>query len=407
MALAKSMRSATFDVVLIDRNNHHLFQPLLYQVATAALSPADIAVPFRPILRSTPNVRFLLDEVVSIDRKRRTLHLLSKDSLNYDYLVLACGAVPHYFGNDQWQELAPGLKNLQDALIIREKLFLALEIAAQTPDLGERERMLTFVVIGGGPTGVEVAGALAEIGSEVLRNDYPELRGTRHKVLLIEAGDRLLTAHTPAQSEYTLAALQDMGVEVLLRTRVSDIRPGLVVAGERRIPCDNVVWGAGNRASTLLASLETPLDGSGRAIVGADLSLPDDPNVFVIGDAAHALDERDQPLPALAPVATQQGQYVARILKSGTVREARAPFRYNDRGIMATIGRAKAVASIFNRWHMTGLFAWAAWSLVHVALLIHFRNRTRVMLEWIWFYISRKPGARLLHLNMLRKRNKV
>lgn len=396
LAAAKALRKADVSVTLVDRANHHLFQPLLYQVATSGLSPADIAAPFREIFRKQKNLRLLLDEAVAVDRKNRLVYLKSKDELEYDYLILAAGANNSYFGNDDWALHAPGLKTLTDALEIRERTLLAFEMAECAQDKLEREELLTFVVVGGGPTGVEMAGALAELAGKTVRRDYPALRDEPINVMLVEGGDRVLKAFSPELSARAEQDLKELGVDVMLNTRVTYVSSRHVQAGDRKIPANNVVWAAGNQAASLNETLDTELDRMGRAVVNQDLTLPGDPHVFVIGDAAHCKDENGEPLPGLAPAATQMGQYAAKMIAEKQPPEWRKPFQYWDKGTMATIGRARAIAEI-GKFKFSGLFAWLMWGLVHVALLVNFRNRTRVMLEWIWMYVSFKPGVRLLY----------
>jgi NADH:ubiquinone reductase (H+-translocating) len=381
---AKTLRHA--EVVLIDRTNHHLFQPLLYQVATAALAPSDIAWPLRTAFRQSPHVRIVMDEALSIDRAARLVWLRESEPVPFDILVVAPGTRHAYFGHESWEQYAPGLKTMADAVQLRERMLFAFEHAER------KHERLTFVIVGGGPTGVELAGALAEIGRKALGPDFPGLRARDMSILLVEAGPRILAGFTPDLSARAAATLGRMGVTIHLNSPVTDIRPDGLVVGAAFIPTTNIIWAAGNKASPLLTSLGVPLDRSGRVKVRPDLTIPGDSGIFVIGDAAHYPGEDGQPLPALAPVAIQQGRYVARVIEKGLT----TPFVYRDRGMLATIGRAQAVAQL-GRLHFSGALAWALWCVVHIFFLIGFRNRVRVMLEWMWYYVTFKPGARVIY----------
>lgn len=388
LAAAQSLRET--DVVLIDRTNHHLFQPLLYQVATAALSPGDIAWPLRAIFRGRPQVRVMMDDVLAIDRGKREIQLQHHEPVSFDILIVAPGARHSYFGHDAWEPYAPGLKTITDAVELRERMLLAFEEA-------EREgHPLTFVIVGGGPTGVELAGALAEIGRRALGPDFPSLRLNDLAIVLVEAGPRILSGFSPMLSARAARTLERMGVTIRVNSPVTDIRPDGLTIGTEFIRASNVLWAAGNKASPLLDSLGVPQDGSGRVKVRPDLTIPGDPEIFVIGDAAHCPGPDGNPLPALAPVAMQQGRYVARLIRQDTAPHARPPFRYADRGMLSTIGRAQAVAQL-GPFHFAGFFAWLLWCVVHIFFLIGFRNRVRVMLEWMWYYVTFKPGARVIY----------
>jgi len=383
------------EVVLIDRTNHHLFQPLLYQVAAAALSEGDIAWPLRTLLRSQPNVRIVLDEVVSIDRASNTVYLRESPSIHFDALIVAPGARHAYFGHEKWESFAPGLKTMADAVRIREKLLRAFEEAEhRRATLGIHDR-LTFVIVGGGPTGVELAGALAEIGRKAMGPDFPSLHLNDLSILLVEGGPRLLPAFAPHLSANAARALERMGVTVKVNSPVHEVRADGVTIGDEWVPSTNVIWAAGNRASPLLNTLSVSQDASGRVTVRPDLTIPDDPWIFVIGDAAHCTDPNGAPLPGLAPVAMQQGRYVADLVNHALPPEQRRPFVYKNRGILATIGRAQAVAQ-FGPLHLSGILAWLIWCFAHIFFLIGFRNRLRVISEWIWFYFTFKPGAGLI-----------
>lgn len=383
------------DVVLIDRTNHHLFQPLLYQVATAALSPSDIAWPLRTVFRSQRNVRVVMDEVVSIDRPGRSVRLRESPPIPFDVLIVAPGSRHAYFGHDEWEPLAPGLKTLTDAVRVRERMLLAFEEADRRRVASGQYEQLTFVIVGGGPTGVEVAGALAEIGRKAMGPDFPRLRVDDLCILLVEGGPRILPGFSADLSAKATDALSRMGVTIRLNSLVSAVREDGVVIGQDFIRSVGVIWAAGNRASSLLATLGVPQDGTGRVKVGADLTIPGEPWIFVLGDAAHCVGKDGTPLPGLAPVAMQQGRYVADIIQQETASSNRRPFVYVDRGMLATIGRAKAVAQI-GRLHVSGLLAWLLWCIVHIFFLIGVRSRLRVMSEWIWYYMTFKPGARLV-----------
>lgn len=391
---AKNLKNAEADITIIDRTNHHLFQPLLYQVATAALSPGDIAMPIRAILDNKQNLKVLLGEVTAIDKSQNSLTLSDGRTIDFDYLILAPGAQYNYFGNEDWENHAPGLKTISDALQIRERILLSLEQAEQLDDPKLREPYLTFVVIGGGPTGVEMAGAIAEIAKRNMMRDYSNFSKNETRIYLVEAGPGILNGYPESLSEKARETLEDMGVRVLLETPVTGIGKGEVKLKEGVLETPNIIWAAGVAASPLLSSLKTEQDRMGRIKVNRDLSLPGNPNIFVIGDAAH-LEEDGNPLPALAPVAIQQGKYIARLLKNSPAPEDREPFHYVDKGTMATVGRAKAVADI-RGFKFSGFFAWVLWCFVHILFLIGFRNRFKVFVEWIWFYFTFKRGVRLI-----------
>jgi len=383
------------DVVLIDRTNHHLFQPLLYQVATAALSPSDIAWPLRTVFRSQRNVRVLMEEVIAIDRAVRSIRFRESPPMSFDVLIVAPGSRHAYFGHDEWQSLAPGLKTLTDAVLMREKMLLAFEEADRRRAAGGPDEQLTFVIVGGGPTGVELAGALAEIGRKAMGPDFPTLRLEDLCILLVEGGPRILPGFSADLSAKAEAALSRMGVTIRLNSLVSGVQKDGVMIDQEFVPSAGIIWAAGNKASPLLETLGTAQDGAGRVKVGPDLTIPGEPWVFVLGDAANCPGEDGKPLPGLAPVAIQQGRYVADVIQHDTPPAERRPFVYVDRGMLATIGRAKAVAQI-GRLHVSGLFAWLLWCIVHIFFLIGVRSRFRVMSEWLWYYVTFKPGARLL-----------
>lgn len=396
LTAAQSLRRADVDVLLIDRTNHHLFQPLLYQVATAALSPGDIAWPLRTAFRSQSNVRIVMDEVEAIDRPGRAVLLRDSPKIPFDILIAAPGARHAYFGHDDWEPNAPGLKTLADGVDLRERMLLAFEQMERLWDGAQSHKPLTFVIVGGGPTGVELAGALAEIGCKAMRPDFPQLRLGDLHILLVEAGDRILPAFAPRLSARAQADLERMGVTVMVNAKVRDVQSGGVVVGEQFIESSQIIWAAGNRASPVLDSLKVELDGSGRVMVRPDLTIDGEPWIFVIGDAAHCMGRDGKPLPGLAPVAMQQGRYVGMVIANKLPHEQRRPFVYADRGMLATIGRAKAVAQL-GALRFSGFIAWLLWCVVHIFFLIGIRNRFRVMSEWIWYYITFKPGARLIY----------
>ncbi len=395
LTAAQSLRPAPVDIVLVNSTNHHLFQPLLYQVATAALSENDIASPLRTILRSQSNIRVLMNEAVAVDRTTRTVRLKDGSALAFDYLILAPGSRHSYFGHEQWEAIAPGLKTLADAVNIREHILLSFERADRASRAADVRKYLTFAIVGGGPTGVELAGAIAEIARQSIVPDFRGFKPEDIRLVLLEAGDRILPAFDRPLSAGAQEALEQLGVDVRLNTRVTDVTEHGVFAGGEMIETANVIWAAGNEANPLLRSVGAPVDRQGRVCVGTDLSVPGDATMFVIGDAAYALDAEGHALPALAPVAMQQGRYVARLIQENILPASRPPFVYHDRGTMATIGKAKAVAQI-GPIRTIGMMAWLLWSLVHIFFLIGFRNRVRVMFEWAWYYVTLRPGARVI-----------
>ena len=395
ISTAQELASADVDVTIIDRTNHHLFQPLLYQVATAALSPGDIASPIRAIFGKYPRIKVCMGEVKRIDKENKKIFMSDNRAIAFDYLVLAPGASDTYFGHDEWRQYAQSLKTLSDALSIREQILLSLERAEQLGDNELQKPYLTFVIIGGGPTGVEMAGAIAEIAKRSMMRDYHTFSKEQTDIFLIEAGPRLLGSFSEALSSWATRALEKMGVRVLLNTPVTDIIPGQVVFENGSIESSNIIWAAGVSASPLLDSLDADRGQGGRVKVECDLTLQGYRSIFVIGDAAYFEDDAGKAAPALAPVATQQGQYVGRLIRLGAHDAPRKPFRYVDKGTMATIGRAKAVAHI-KGLSFTGLTAWLLWSLVHIFYLIGFRNRLRVFVEWVWYYFTFRRGVRLV-----------
>jgi NADH dehydrogenase len=380
---------------VVDRRNHHLFQPMLYQVATAALNPSDIAAPIRSVLRDQKNTEVLLAEVASIDTAERRVSLTDGTEVRYDYLIVATGSRHSYFGHDQWEELAPGLKSLEDAVEIRQRVLLAFERAEREPDPVRRHAYLTFVIVGGGPTGVETAGAVAELRRYALRRDFRHIDPTEATVVLLEGGPRLLTSYPPELSDQAKKELRRLGVEVRTETMVTDVRPGAVVAAGWTIPTQTVIWAAGNVASPVLHSLKTPLDRAGRAIVEPDCTIPGHPEVFVLGDAALFTHQGGNPLPWICPAAIQMGEYAARTIACDLAGQPRRAFHYWDKGQLAVIGRGRAVADIW-KLHFGGFLAWLIWTFVHIFFLIGFRNRVLVMIQWAWSYITFGRGARLI-----------
>lgn len=402
---AKSLKGSSAEIILIDRTNHHLFQPLLYQVATAGLSPGNIAAPLRWILKKQKNLRVLLEEVLSVNKMQRTVTLKSGHLLSFDYLILAPGARHSYFGNESWEVFAPGLKTIQDALTIREKMLLSFERAEMISDKAEQKKHLTFVIVGAGPTGVEMAGAIAEIAKKTLREEFRCIQVEETRVLLLDVAERVLPVYPASLSEKAFLSLKDLGVEIRLKTRVTNITSEGIQAGDEWIPSANIIWAAGNVASPLLKTLETDCDRAGRVIVQPDLSIPQFPNIFVLGDGAHCKNNKGEILPGIAPVAIQQGKYLGKLLQQilKTPEAPRKPFFYKDRGTMATIGRARAVAQIY-AFRFSGWLAWLTWSLIHIFFLIGFRSRFSVMMEWFWYYITYHRTARLItHLDPSQK----
>jgi NADH dehydrogenase len=399
---ALALRDQPVEVTLVDRRNHHLFQPLLYQVATASLSPADIATPIRKVLKNQGNTSVVLAEAHAIDTDARVV-VTEQGEIEYDTLVLAAGATHSYFGHPDWEQNAPGLKTVEDATEIRRRFLLAFESAELETDDGARRAVLTFVVVGAGPTGVELAGALSEIARETIPRDFRRVDTTTARIILVEAADRVLPAMDRVSSEGAAEALRRLGVEVRVDSRVTHIDDDGVVIGRDRIDADNVFWAAGVQASPLGASFGASTDRSGRVLVGSDLSVPGHPEVFVIGDQAHVVDPASGAMvPGVAQGAIQAGRYVGRIIAAETRAAAagrplppRPPFRYRDKGSLATIGRNKAVAEI-GRWRSQGFVAWALWAVVHVMFLVSFRNRLTVMLNWMWNYVLYDRGARLI-----------
>jgi NADH dehydrogenase len=394
LAAARALAHAPVRVTIVDRSNHHLFQPLLYQVAMAALSPAEIAVPIRAVFRDDRNISVLMAEVVSFDLRHGKLGLADGASLAWDYLIVAAGAETNYYGHPEWSLYAPSLKTITDATEIRRRVLLALEHAEASDDEARRRQLLTFVVIGGGPTGLELAGAIAELARPIAESDFRRIDPGWIRIVLIEAGERLLATFDPKLSEKARAQLHELRVEVRTGTRVTNIDARGVWIGEELIPSSSILWTAGVRANGLGEKLGAPLDRGGRVVVGQDCALPEHPRVFAIGDLAR-FDAPDGPLPGVSPVAMQQGRYVARMIVRDVRGEPREPFRYHDKGSMATIGRSRAVAQV-GRLRLWGLPAWLTWLFVHLWYLIDLKNRVAVFLDWCWEYVTFRHGARLI-----------
>ncbi|MGE5192512.1 MAG: NAD(P)/FAD-dependent oxidoreductase [Deltaproteobacteria bacterium] len=399
---ARSLRRSAVRVTLVDRRNHHLFQPLLYQVATGGLSPANIAAPLRALLRRQANAQVLLGEVVDIDVAGRRV-ILRDGELAYDTLIVAAGATHSYFGHRDWEPLAPGLKTIEDATAIRRKILLAFETAERLHDPAEIARWLTFVIVGGGPTGVEMAGAIAELAHETLRREFRAIDPTKARIVLVEAADRVIPPFAPDLSAKARSALEKLRVEIRTGTMVTGIEPGAVVLKcGGQIECldtHTVLWSAGVQASPLAEILAeksgAELDRGGRIYVQPDLTLTGRPELLVIGDMAHCPDPGGKPLPGLAPVAMQQGHYAARLIDARLAGKSLPVFRYRDFGMMATIGSMKAVCDIFG-WRYSGPLAWFTWLFVHLMQLVQFENRLLVLVQWAWHYVTRNRSARLI-----------
>ncbi len=392
---AKSLRSArNVQITLVDRRNHHLFQPLLYQVAMAGLSPADIAAPIRSILSRQRNVCVLQGEVTSVDFDRRVV-VADFGELPWDYLVLACGAQHSYFGHDEWEEFAPGLKTVEQATEIRRRVLVAFESAERTADPQEQKRQLTFVIVGGGPTGVELAGAIGEMSRHTLAKDFRHIDSKLARVILIEAGSRILDSFPAELAARATRDLEQLGVQVWTNSKVTGVDAEGVEVGSERLRAATVLWAAGVEAAEVGRGLGLATDRAGRIIVEPDLSVPGRPNVFVAGDQARFEHQTGRPLPGTAPVAMQQGRSIARTILGDLAGRPRQPFVFHDKGQMATIGRSRAIAEV-GRFKFSGFAAWMVWLLVHVYYLTGFRNRVFVVLSWAWSYLSFRRGARLI-----------
>mgnify|MGYP002377423321 CR=1 FL=1 len=394
LAAARAMASLPVRVTLIDRTNHHLFQPLLYQVATAGLSPADIASPIRSILRQQKRLEIRKSEVTGVDPQGKSVQTADGD-IAYDYLILATGARHSYFGNDQWEVHAPGLKTITNATTIRHRVLGAFEEAEKAASEADRERYMTFVVVGGGPTGAEMAGSIAELARRVLACDFDHIDPRRSHIILVEAADRLLGGLPAPLGEKAADYLRELGVDVRLRVRVTGIEVGCVHTDAGAIPTETTIWAAGVQASPAARWLGSESDRQGRVIVKPDLSVEGHPEVFVIGDTAHFAGKDGKPLPGVAPVALQQGTFLGEVLRARLDEQPSPVFEYRDKGDLATVGRRRAVARIGDR-HFTGRLAWLIWVFVHIMELATFRNRLVVLIQWIWGYFTWERGARLI-----------
>lgn len=397
LACAKALGGTDIDVTVVDRRNHNLFQPLLYQVATAALSPADISEPIRRTLGRYGNIRVLLGEVTGLDGQRRTIELADGTTIPYDYLVLATGSVYNYFAHPEWQSHAPGLKSIHEARLIRQRLLMAYELAEKTADPVARQALLTSVVIGGGPTGIEMAGAICELGRYMVERDFRNIALDEIRIILVEAGPRILAAFPEHLARYAQHRLENLGIEIRLSQRVTDIRTAAVAIGEEIISCGCVIWGAGIRPSPAASWLGFDERG-GKVPVDVFLRIAGWDDVFAIGDTAQALDLDGTPLPALAQVAKQQGNYVGEQIKMAIRSKSIVPFRFHNRGNTAVVGRHAAIFD-FGSWTLKGRFAWLLWAIVHVALLVNFEKRVLVSLQWAWRYVTKQRGARLIDEN--------
>jgi NADH:ubiquinone reductase (H+-translocating) len=393
---ARHLAKAPVEIIIVDRHNYHLFQPLLYQVATAALSPADIAAPIRHILRDQKNATILLDEVIGIDLTSRQVVRREGGTMSFDYLILATGSVYNYFGHADWPRFAPGLKSIDDATNIRRRVLLSFEKAETMDDEATRRRLLTFVLVGAGPTGVEMAGALAELAHAALAADFRRINPREARIILVEAGPHALAGFPEKLALFAEKSLRKMGVQLLLSSRISAVDETGVVAQGQRIEAATVIWCAGVQATPVAQWLGVPPGKGGMVTVGPDLSVPGHPNIFVIGDAALVHDDAGHPLPGVAPVAKQQGRYVADLIRRRVAGAASpSPFRYHDEGALATIGRSSGIANL-PYLKLTGWLGWVLWSIVHIYFLIGFRNRMAVFLNWAWAWLTYARGARLI-----------
>ena len=398
LSFLKKARKSNNEFTLIDKTNHHLFQPLLYQVATAVLSPADITVPIRNLFKNDNNVKITLGEVVDIRRDNKQVVLKNEDVIDYDQLIISTGASYSYFGNDEWGKFSNGLKNINDALDIRDKILKAFEKAENVTDKKKQKKYLNFVVIGGGPTGVEVAGSIAEIAFKDINKEYRNFNSNDSNVYLIEAGSNILPSYSSKLSNKASKYLKKMGVEIKINEKVEDIEDMLVTTDKGKIESDNIIWAAGNKASSLIELLDTEMDAEGRAIINQDCSIKKDDNIYVIGDAANFKGVNGEPLPGIAPVAIQQGKYVGFNTKNNISKENRKPFKYRDKGMMATIGGFKAIG-VVGKFEISGFIAWLFWSLIHLVYLIGYKSKFVVAIEWIFAFFFNKRGTRLIYRN--------
>lgn len=387
-------RNSRVRVTLVDRRNHHLFQPLLYQVSMAGLSPADIAAPIRSLLARFENTTVLFGEVKAVQASTKEL-ICDFGNVKFDYLILACGASHSYFGHNEWEPFAPGLKTLEQATEIRRRVLLSFELAERETDVNRRKQLLTFVVVGGGPTGVEISGSLGEISRYTLSRDFSHIDPGSTRIILIEAGSRILASFHPDLSRHAMRDLEKLGVTVWLNTRVTKIDADGVYLGDEKIKANTVIWAAGVKPSSINETLGTPLDSIGRLKVNADLSLPGHPEIFAIGDQIRFDDDRGQPIPGQAPAAMQEGRHAARNIERLVVGTSPSPFKFFDKGQMATIGRRRAIMQ-FKGLRISGPIAWWAWLLIHIYYLVGFKNRLFVMFQWAFAYLTWRRGARLV-----------
>ena len=389
-------RKSKNEFILIDKTNHHLFQPLLYQVATAVLSPADITVPLRNLFKNDKNVKTILSEVKEINKEKKEVTLDNAEVINYDKLIVSAGSSYSFFGKNEWSKFAKGLKVINDALDIRDKILKAFEKAENEKDERIRKKYLNFVIVGGGPTGVELAGSIAEIAYKNMTKEFRNFSSKDANIYLLEAGDRILPSYSENLAKKSYKYLIDLGVKVMTKERVENIEEMKVTTNKQVIDADNIIWAAGNEASPLIKHLDTETDNEGRALVNRDCSIKEDNEVYVIGDAANFITASGESLPGIAPVAIQQGRYVAHNIKKNIEKENRKPFKYSDKGTMATIGRFKAIGVVGN-FELAGFTAWLFWSLIHLVYLIGYRSKILVAIEWIFAYFFNKRGTRLIY----------
>ena len=396
LSFLQKARKSKNEFILIDKTNHHLFQPLLYQVATAVLSPADITVPLRNLFKNDKNVKTILSEVKEINKEKKEVTLDNAEVINYDKLIVSAGSSYSFFGKNEWSKFAKGLKVINDALDIREKILKAFEKAENEKDERIRKKYLNFVIVGGGPTGVELAGSIAEIAYKNMTKEFRNFSSKDANIYLLEAGDRILPSYSENLAKKSYKYLIDLGVKVMTKERVENIEEMKVTTNKQVIDADNIIWAAGNEASPLIKHLDTETDNEGRALVNRDCSIKEDHEVYVIGDAANFITASGESLPGIAPVAIQQGRYVAHNIKKNIEKENRKPFKYSDKGTMATIGRFKAIGVVGN-FELAGFTAWLFWSLIHLVYLIGYRSKILVAIEWIFAYFFNKRGTRLIY----------
>ena len=396
LSFLQKARKSKNEFILIDKTNHHLFQPLLYQVATAVLSPADITVPLRNLFKNDKNVKTILSEVKEINKEKKEVTLDNAEVINYDKLIVSAGSSYSFFGKNEWSKFAKGLKVINDAQDIREKILKAFEKAENEKDERIRKKYLNFVIVGGGPTGVELAGSIAEIAYKNMTKEFRNFSSKDANIYLLEAGDRILPSYSENLAKKSYKYLIDLGVKVMTKERVENIEEMKVTTNKQVIDADNIIWAAGNEASPLIKHLDTETDNEGRALVNQDCSIKEDNEVYVIGDAANFITASGESLPGIAPVAIQQGRYVAHNIKKNIEKENRKPFKYSDKGTMATIGRFKAIGVVGN-FELAGFTAWLFWSLIHLVYLIGYRSKILVAIEWIFAYFFNKRGTRLIY----------